>query len=183
MVDAKNAAGASTQWVVFIVGEEHFGVTATQVQEIVRYPEVTLVPDMPKFVKGVMNLRGKIIPLMDLQERFGLPVAAADAQRRVVVAMFGDQFVGLVVHSVVGVVRIPAESIEALPPTLPKVESEYISGVGKIGARLVVLLNLDRMLKDMEKTILSKLVGGAEGGPAKSGPAKSGPAKGGPAKA
>jgi len=166
MSDAKTA-GASTQWVVFTVGEERFGVTATQVQEIVRYPEVTLVPDMPRFVRGVMNLRGKIIPLMDLQDRFGLPGEVSAASRRAVIAMFGDQFVGLVVHSVIGVVRIPADAIEALPATLPKVESEYISGVGKVGGKLVVLLNLDRMLGDMEKTILSKLVGGPEAGPAK----------------
>ena len=167
MSDAKTAGPASTQWVVFTVGDERFGVSATQVQEIVRYPDVTLVPDMPRFVRGVMNLRGKIIPLMDLQDRFGLPGVVSDASRRAVIAMFGDQFVGLVVHSVVGVVRIPADAIEALPATLPKVESEYISGVGKIGGKLVVLLNLDRMLGDMEKTILSKLVGGAESGSAK----------------
>ena len=168
MIDANQKHAAdSTQWVVFTVGEERFGVTATQVQEIVRYPEVTLVPDMPRFVKGVMNLRGKIIPLMDLQERFGLPGAVEDSSRRVVVAMFGEQFVGLVVHSVIGVVRIPAEAIEALPATLPKVESEYISGVGKISGKLVVLLNLDRMLGDMEKTILSKLVGREQEGAAK----------------
>lgn len=165
MSDAKKV-DASTQWVVFTVGEERFGVTATQVQEIVRYPDVTHVPDMPRFVRGVMNLRGKIIPLMDLQDRFGLTGEVSADRRRAVIAMFGDQFVGLVVHSVIGVVRIPADAIEALPATLPKVESEYISGVGKIGGKLVVLLNLDRMLGDMEKTILSKLVGG-EAGPAK----------------
>jgi purine-binding chemotaxis protein CheW len=167
MSEAKTAVGASTQWVVFTVGDERFGVTATQVQEIVRYPDVTIVPDMPRFVKGVMNLRGKIIPLMDLQERFGLTGVVSDASRRAVIAMFGDQFVGLVVHSVIGVVRIPTESIEALPATLPRVESEYISGVGKVAGKLVVLLNLDRMLGDMEKTILSKLVGTAESGTAK----------------
>jgi purine-binding chemotaxis protein CheW len=166
MSDAKSA-GANTQWVVFTVGNERFGVSATQIQEIVRYPEVTLVPDMPRFVKGVMNLRGKIIPLMDLQERFGLPGVVSDASRRAVIAVFGDQFVGLIVHSVVGVVRIPAEAIEALPATLPKIESEYISGVGKVGEKLIVLLNLDRMLGDMEKTILAKLVGLSENGNAK----------------
>ena len=168
MSDAKSAEAANTQWVVFTVGNERFGVTATQIQEIVRYPEVTIVPDMPKFVKGVMNLRGKIIPLMDLQERFGLPGVVTDASRRAVITMFGDQFVGLVVHSVIGVVRIPAASIEALPATLPKIESEYISGVGKVGEKLIVLLNLDRMLGDMEKTILAKLVGLTENGTAKS---------------
>ena len=156
MADAKTLG--TTQWVVFTLGDERFGVTATQVQEIVRFPEATMVPDMPRFVKGVMNLRGKIIPLMDLQERFGLVAKAIDeAHRRVVVAMFGDQLVGLIVHSVIGVIRIPAEAIEPLPATLPKVESEYISGVGKLNDQLIVLLALDRMLGDMEKMILSQL--------------------------
>jgi purine-binding chemotaxis protein CheW len=160
MTDTK----AATQWVVFTVGPERFGVSATQVQEIVRYPDATLVPDMPRFVKGVMNLRGKIIPLMDLQERFSVAGARVEeAQRRVVVAMFGDQLVGLVVHAVIGVVRIPAEAVEPLPPTLPKVESEYISGVAKVGDNLVVLLSLDRMLGDMEKMILSQLTVRTEG--------------------
>ena len=168
MSDADIDVNASTQWVVFTVGSERFGVSATQIQEIVRYPDATLVPDMPKFVKGVMNLRGKIIPLMDLQERFGLSGSVEDAQRRVVVSMFGDQFVGLIVHSVIGVVRIPAKAIEALPATLPKVESEYIAGVGKVGDKLVVLLNLERMLGDMEKIILSRLAGRDEADAAKS---------------
>jgi purine-binding chemotaxis protein CheW len=159
------AAAASTQWVVFTVGDERFGVNATQVQEIVRFPEATLVPDMPSFVKGVMNLRGKIIPLMDVQERFGITGVKVDVvHRRVVVAMFGDQLVGLVVHSVIGVMRIAKELIEPLPPTLPKVESEYIIGVGKVGDHLVVLLGLERMLGDMEKIILSQLTARAEGG-------------------
>lgn len=158
----------STQWVVFTVGEERFGVTATQVQEIVRFPEATLVPDMPRFVKGVMNLRGKIIPLMDLQERFGLTAAPVDeAHRRVVVSMFQEQLVGLIVHSVIGVVRIPAEAIEPLPPTLPKIESEYILGVGKVQDSLVVLLGLERMLGDMERLILSQLTIKTEGGAVK----------------
>lgn len=163
MPQTKTASIASTQWVVFTVGEEYFAVTATQVKEIVRYPPVTQVPDMPKFVKGIMNLRGKIIALMDLQDRFGLPGSAQDSKRRVIVTMFGDQLVGLIVHSVVGVVLIPAESIEPLPGTMPKIEAEYISGVGAVDGKLVILLNADRLLGDMEKSILAKLSAREEG--------------------
>jgi purine-binding chemotaxis protein CheW len=167
MTEAKGGP-ISTQWVIFTVGAERFGVAAVQVQEIVRLPDATMVPDMPKFVKGVMNLRGKIIPLMDVQERFGIGGKNADeSKRRVVVATFGEQLVGLIVHSVIGVVRIPAESIDPLPATLPRVEAEYISGVAKVADTLVVLLALDRMLGDMERMILSQLTAQAEGGAAK----------------
>ena len=166
MSDAQAAGPGSLQWVVFSIAEERLGVPATRIQEIVRYPEVTMLPEMPKFVKGVMNLRGKIIPVMDLQERFALPAAASNAARRVMIAIFGEQLVGLGVHAVVGVVRIPPEAIEPLPGAMPKVESEYISGIGKVGGHLVVLLNLDRMLGDMEKAILTKLVGRTDEGAA-----------------
>ncbi|MBI4376481.1 MAG: purine-binding chemotaxis protein CheW [Elusimicrobia bacterium] len=156
----KSTLGAVSQWVIFNLGSEEFAVPAVQVQEIVRYPEVTHVPSMPRFVKGVINLRGKIVPIMDLKERFEIGGAAqALGTRRIIVALMGEHSVGLIVDSVTEVVRLPPEAVEPVPSALPRIEAEYLSGVGKIQDRLVVLLNLERLLSDMEKKILTDLKG------------------------
>jgi len=154
-LDAQAAGQEALQWVIFKLGPEEYGVVATQIQEISMYSVITHVPSMPKFVKGVVNLRGRIVPILDLKERFeivgGEGLASA---RRIVVALFGDQLIGLIVDAILGVVRIPPEAIEPVPPTLPKMDAEYLLGVGKLSERLIVLLNLDRMLDDMEKRML-----------------------------
>lgn len=147
-----------SQWVLFHLAKEEFGVPAVCVQEIVRYPDVTHVPSMPKFVKGVINLRGKIVPIMDLRDRFEISGEAAPLTgRRIIVSLMGKDFVGLIVDSVSEVVGLAAQSISPVPAGLPKIDSEFLSGVGKLKDRLVVLLNLDKLLTDMEKKILSEL--------------------------
>ena len=108
-------------------------------------------------VEGVINLRGKIIPIIDLRDRFGLVKKDDDANTRVVVAEVSSQTVGLVVDSVSEVLRLQNDSIDPLPPTITNIDGEYLKGVGKLDRRLIILLDLEKVLTDLEKTTLEKM--------------------------
>jgi purine-binding chemotaxis protein CheW len=135
------------QLVGFHVGGEEFALDILRVQEIIRLQELTRVPSSPDCMDGVMNLRGKIIPVITLRSRFGLDRAAPDGQTRIVVIETKGTVLGVIVDSVSEVLRIPADSVEP-PPRLGKVEREYVSGVGKIDDRLLILLDVDRLMED-----------------------------------
>jgi len=143
------------QLVTFSIGEEGFGVDILKVQEIIRTMEITRVPKAPDFVEGVINLRGNVIPIIDLRKRFGLETRAHDKHTRIIVIEINNMIVGFVVDSVSEVLRIPANTVEPPPPVVAGLESEYISGVGKLEDRLLILLDLDRLLSGEEKDVLS----------------------------
>ncbi len=136
------------QLVGFHVGGEEFALDILRVQEIIRLQELTRVPSSPDCMDGVMNLRGKIIPVITLRKRFGLDRAAPDGQTRIVVIETKGIVLGVIVDSVSEVLRIPADSVEP-PPRLGKVDREYVSGVGKIDDRLLILLDVDRLMEDI----------------------------------
>jgi purine-binding chemotaxis protein CheW len=132
------------QLVSFHVGGEEFGL------------EILRVQNSPEFVDDVINLRGKVIPVIALRKRFGLEEAANDKQTRIVVVEVKGTILGFIVDSVSEVLRIPADTIEP-PPRLGKVEREYVSGVGKLDNRLLILLDLDRLLEDSAGLQFSEL--------------------------
>ncbi|MFZ0954760.1 MAG: chemotaxis protein CheW [Candidatus Sulfotelmatobacter sp.] len=142
-----NLHGETLQLVGFHVGREEFALDILRVQEIIRLPELTRVPSSPKCMDGVMNLRGKIIPVITLRSRFGLDRVPHDEQTRIVVIETKGTVLGVIVDSVSEVLRIPADSVEP-PPRLGKVDREYVSGVGKIDDRLLILLDVDRLMED-----------------------------------
>jgi len=143
--------GSLLQLVTFKVAEEEFGLEILKVQEIIRTMEITKVPRSPAFVEGVINLRGKVIPIIDLRRRFGLDTRAHDQQTRIVVIELGQMIVGFVVDSVSEVLRIPAATVEPPPPIVAGIDSEYINGVGKLPDRLLILLDLDKLLTADER--------------------------------
>lgn len=144
------------QLVTFSIGPEEFGVDILQVQEIIRTMEITKVPRAPEFVEGVINLRGKVIPIVDLRTRFGLRGRAHDKHTRIIVIEIDMMIVGFVVDSVSEVLRIPADTVEPPPAVVAGMDSEYIEGVGQLmGDRLLILLNLDQLLTTEEKDVLS----------------------------
>ncbi|HMM37740.1 MULTISPECIES: chemotaxis protein CheW [Desulfovibrio] len=145
------------QLVTFSIGEEEFGVDILKVQEIIRTMEITKVPRAPEFVEGVINLRGKVIPIVDLRKRFGLETRDHDKHTRIIVIEINQMIVGFVVDSVSEVLRIPANTVEPPPPVVSGLESEYISGVGKLQDRLLILLDLNRLLSGEEKDALSQV--------------------------
>ena len=134
------------QLVTFSIGSEEFGVDILKVIEIIRTMEITKVPKAPAFVEGVINLRGLVIPIIDLRRRFGLAEKAGDSDTRIIVIEINGMSVGFVVDSVSEVLRIPANSVVPAPPVVAGVDSDYISGVGKLEDRLLILLDLDKLL-------------------------------------
>ncbi|MBI4804131.1 MAG: chemotaxis protein CheW [Desulfovibrio sp.] len=145
------------QLVTFSIGEEEFGVDILKVQEIIRMMEITKVPRAPEFVEGVINLRGKVIPIIDLRRRFGLSARGHDKHTRIIVIEINNMIVGFVVDSVSEVLRIPSSTVEPPPPVVSGMESEYISGVGKLEDRLLILLDLDRLLSREETVSLTNV--------------------------
>ena len=145
------------QLVTFSIGEEEFGVNILQVQEIIRTMDITKVPRAPEFVEGVINLRGKVIPIVDMRSRFGLEHKEHDKYTRIIVIEIEMIIVGFVVDSVSEVLRIPANSVQPPPPVVAGMESDYIDGVGKLDDRLLILLDLDSLLDNEEKEALSNV--------------------------
>jgi purine-binding chemotaxis protein CheW len=134
------------QLVTFGIGDEQFSVPILNVREIIRLTDITRVPNSPGFIEGVINLRGKVIPIIDMRTRFGLPSVERGNSARIIVVNSNGKVVGLVVDLVSEVMRLPASTIEPPPAILGGVESEYIEGVGKLEGRLIMLLNLDKVL-------------------------------------
>jgi purine-binding chemotaxis protein CheW len=133
------------QLVGFRVGGEEYGLDILRVQEIIRLQHLTRVPNAPDAIDGVMNLRGKIIPVIALRKRFGLEPIPADKQTRIVVVEIQGTVLGFIVDSVSEVLRIPADTVEP-PPLLGKATQDYVSAVGKIDERLLILLDIDRLM-------------------------------------
>jgi purine-binding chemotaxis protein CheW len=145
------------QLVTFSIGEEEFGVDILKVQEIIRMMGITKVPKAPGFVEGVINLRGNVIPIVDLRKRFGLEAREHDKHTRIIVIEINSTIVGFIVDAVSEVLRIPANTVEPPPPVVAGFDSEYISGVGKLEDRLLILLDLDRLLSSEEVDVLAQV--------------------------
>lgn len=144
------AAVPMIQLVSFHLSSEEYALDILRVQEIIRMQDLTRVPNSPPFVEGVINLRGRVIPVVGLRKRFGLDPLPADKHTRIVVVEVHGTVVGLVVDSVSEVLRVAADTIEP-PPRLGKVEREYVSGVGKLENRLLLLLDVDHLLSGHEQ--------------------------------
>ncbi len=146
-----NAAdGSLIQLVTFKLAEEEFGVDILKVQEIIRMMPITKVPNAPEFVEGVINLRGKVIPVIDMRKRFGMAVTSHDNETRIEVMDLQGQIVGFVVDAVREVLRIKESTIEPPPAVVAGIGSEYMRGVGKLEDRLLILLDLDKLLTESE---------------------------------
>lgn len=138
------------QLVTFGIGEEEFGIDILKVQEIIRTMAITKVPNSPPCVEGVINLRGKVIPVIDLRSRFNMECRPHDSQTRIIVIELHGMIVGFVVDEVSEVLRIQSNTVEPPPPVVSGIESEYIKGVGKLEDRLLILLDVDKLMEKME---------------------------------
>lgn len=138
------------QLVGFRIGEETYGVQIGAVREIVRVPEITAVPNAPEMIEGVINLRGKIIPVMDLRKRFGSSAIQSDKKNRILVVELENRLLGLIVSSASEVLKIPPSEIEPPGAVFAEGESSYVTGVGKLKGRLVILLDIARLLRQPE---------------------------------
>jgi purine-binding chemotaxis protein CheW len=137
------------QLVSFSVAAEEYGLDILRVQEIIRTRQLTRVPNLPEYVEGVINLRGKVIPVIALRRRLGLEPAETDKNTRIVVVDVHGQTLGFIVDAVSEVLRISSDTVEPTP-RIGTVEREYISGVGKLDSRLLLMLDLERLMNQAE---------------------------------
>jgi len=154
------------QYLTFLLGGEMFAIGILGIKEIIEYGSLTAVPMMPKFIRGVINLRGAVVPVVDLSARFGR--AASEVTRRsciVILEVEGDsqhQDVGVVVDSVSEVLAIAASEIEPPPAFGAKIRTDFISGMGKVGGKFVIILNAERVLSVDEMAMLTQAVDSPE---------------------
>jgi purine-binding chemotaxis protein CheW len=144
--------------VTFELSGEEFGVDIMQVSEVIPVPRITRIPQAPECIKGLINLRGKILVVIDLNKRLGFSSKETDSLSRILIVKVKDTVIGMLVNSVKEVMRLPLSSIEPPPEMIKsKINAEYLIGVGKVGNRLIVLLNLARVLGEEEIEELSQL--------------------------
>ncbi|GEN33612.1 MULTISPECIES: chemotaxis protein CheW [Aneurinibacillus] len=136
--------------IVFRLKDEEYGVEVNQVKSIERLEHITRVPRTPNFVKGVINLRGVVTPIVDLRRRFGIEETAYNETTRVIIVAVGEIEVGLIVDSANDVIDIPINAIEPPPEVVGGIEAVYLRGVAKLDRRLLILLNLDKVLNTEE---------------------------------
>jgi purine-binding chemotaxis protein CheW len=146
------------QLVVFMLKQGdvvcEYGVPITQVQEIITMTRPTQLPQAPDFVEGIINLRGKIIPIIDLKKRFHMGTSDITNDTRSVVVEVEGQTVGIIVDEVSEVLRLANSDIEPAPAIIGGITAEYLTGVGKIEGRLLILLDMNKILTDQEKADL-----------------------------
>ncbi len=150
-------SGDVLQLVTFSLGNEEFSVDILKVQEIIRLMDLTRVPKAPEFIEGVINLRGKVIPVMDLRKRFSMPEAEDSSEARIIVVELHKATVGFRVDGVSEVLRLPADTVEPPPTMVCGVETEYIKGVGKLDDRLIILLDVEKVLTEDENSSMDAI--------------------------
>lgn len=143
--------GREEQVVVFQLAEQTYGVDIARVFEIIRMETITRVPRAPQFVEGVINLRGRIIPVIDLRRRFGLPNNEQTGASRIIIVEMNQMTVGMVVDAVLEVLRLPADSIEPPPSVINGIDSAYLRGIALWGERLIIMLDTEKVLMDKEQ--------------------------------
>jgi len=148
---------AILQLVTFKLENDEFGVDILKVQEINRMMSITKIPNAPSFTEGVINLRGKIIPIIDLRKKLGFIGKDYDKSTRIIVVELDGIVLGFVVDSVSEVLRIPRDTIEPPPSIIGNVESDFVEGVGKLQDRLLILLELKKIFTNTERKGIEKI--------------------------
>ncbi|MDE3075245.1 MAG: chemotaxis protein CheW [Chloroflexota bacterium] len=150
MIDEPTFGIEEEQLVVFRLGDEYFAMLIAAVNEIIRSQKITPVPRSPTFVEGVTNLRGRVIPVIDLRKRFGTESRDDPRMRRIIVVEQGDKLVGMIVDGVDEVLTVPATAIEAPDEMVVSVDSQFLAGIVRLQDRLIILLDHDQVLSPGE---------------------------------
>jgi len=153
------AAGEGSQYLTFMLGGEMYAIGILNIKEIIEYGQVTEVPMMPVFIRGIINLRGRVVPVVNLLARFGKHSSEITKRSCIVIIEAGteeeQQDIGIVVDSVSEVLDIPASEIEPAPSFGAKIRSDFISGMGKVNGKFVVMLSVSKVLSVDEMSMLS----------------------------
>ncbi len=146
------------QLIKFQVSDETFGIGITQIFQILKPQEIFKVPNTPPFVEGLLNLRGKVLTVFNLRKRFNLPPKENDENTKIIIINMNGYLLGFIVDSVTEIVRVPDEEIETTPPSITSFDKRFISGVAKLGDKLILLLNLEKVLTPDEEQQVIELV-------------------------
>lgn len=146
------------QLVVFKLGSEEFGVDISQVREIIKTVNITKIPNSPEFIEGVINLRGQTTTVMDLRKKLDILSQDENPDQRIIITEFRNDHIGMIVDSVEEVLRISTGYIDTQSIATSQVESEYILGVGNLENRLLILLDLGRVLNSREAVSVEKAI-------------------------
>ncbi|MBF0338136.1 MAG: chemotaxis protein CheW [Nitrospirae bacterium] len=141
------------QLVTFTLGSEEYAVDILKVQEINRMTVITIVPNSPQYVEGVINLRGKVIPVVNLRKKFGIAEIDNDSDARIMIVDIRGITMGMVVDSVSEVLRVPATIVEATPPMATDISTEFINGIAKLADRLIILLDIDKLIEGGDMSV------------------------------
>ena len=147
---AQSEGARSMQLVSFKLGEETYGIEITKIREIILVGEITQIPETPAYVKGLINLRSTVIPVIDLRVRFLLPNSELTPESRIMVLHVGSRTIGIVVDSVNEVLRVTPQEISPAPPTVTSSGNEYMTGLVRLKEDLLILLDVDRLFGDEE---------------------------------
>jgi len=161
MIDSEMEIEEDTQkdkYLVFTIDKEKYGIEIKYVIEIIGIQTITKVPELDDYIKGIINLRGKIIPVMDVRVRFKKPVMEYDDRTCIVVVDVGELTVGLIVDRVSEVVNISEDQVVLPPVTSKKEKNKYINGIGKIGEEVRLLIDCNKLLNDDDKDTIKELI-------------------------
>lgn len=145
------------QFVVFKLGKEEYGIDIMNVKEIGPYQESVKIPNAPDFVEGIINYRGKVIPIICLKKRFNLAPKEVDNNTRIIVINLNEKQIGFIVDEASQTIRLNDSNIDSTPDIVSSVDRKYLTGVGKLDERLIILIDLEKVLNESEKTQISKM--------------------------
>lgn len=157
MVDDPTPTAQEEQLVVFRLGEDYFAMLISNVNEIIRLQKITPVPKAPSFVEGVTNLRGRVIPVIDLRKRFGVDPKPDGHMARIIVVEQGERLLGMMVDAVDEVLTVPSSTIEPVDEMVVTVDSQFLSGIVRLEDRLIILLDQEQVLSTGEMRLLQSL--------------------------
>lgn len=162
-----SADASPQQYLTFSLGGEVFALGILNVKEIIEFGNITEIPMMPAFIRGVINLRGAVVPVIDLSARFGGPASTVSRRTCIVIVELGEgeerQDLGVIVDAVNEVLEIPRSEIEPPPTFGAKIRADFIQGMGKVEGHFVIILNVDRVLSPQEITMLASMSSNGNG--------------------
>ena len=143
-------SGSGLQLITFMLGGEQYGIEILKVRELVNYTHITTIPNVPKFIKGVINLRGLVVPVIDLRNKFGMAEMEYNKYTVIIIVQVRTKLIGLVVDQVSDVVFLSEENTQPAPEFSERIDTRFMKGMGRVRDSLVILLDIDELLSQQE---------------------------------
>ncbi len=145
------------KFTIFKIGDEIFGIGIERVVEILKVQKIFTIPGLPEFLSGVMSVRGNIVPVIDLRRRFG--IKPSGNKERIIIVRYGQEKISFLVDDIKEILSLSPEEIRTPPSIFKGFKTEYLTGLGKQGERIIILLNIDNLLTSEEKIMLRESIG------------------------